>query len=231
MSTKICLNAFDAAYAHLHNSPMAKHNVQKLLAAIKEAKGLKTQTDLAGFIGRSVSQPQVSRWMRGDQEPDRNYYDLIVAAAERAGLLDVSSEDMAAALPGPILRKTVKLKGYVGAGSEAHFYALADEEYEEVLAPANGTDRTVAVEIKGTSMGPHLVSWLVYYDDIHSPVAESLIGKLCVVGLADDRILIKKIQRGRNGTYRLLSNHPDEPVIEDAEIEWAAPVTSMAPRS
>jgi transcriptional regulator with XRE-family HTH domain len=124
MSTKICLNAFDTTYAHLHNLPMAKHNVQKLLAAIKEAKGLKTQTDLAGFIGRSVSQPQVSRWMRGDQEPDRSYYDLIVAAAERAGLLDVSSEDMAAALPEPILRKTVKLKGYVGAGSEAHFYAL-----------------------------------------------------------------------------------------------------------
>jgi hypothetical protein len=81
-------------------------------------------------------------------------------------------------------------------------------------------------------MGKALDSWLVYYDDVHSPVTESLIGRLCVVGLADDRILIKRIERSRNGKkgFRLVSNNPEEPTIEDAQIEWAALVTALQPK-
>lgn len=143
---------------------------------------------------------------------------------------DFSSEDVAAGLSVPDAKKTVKLKGYVGAGSEAHFYALADEDYEEVEAPRSATDRTVAVEIKGSSFGPLMDSWLVYYDDVQSPITESMIGRICVVGLADDRILIKKIVRNGEGGFNLLSNS-NEPPILDVEIEWAARVTDMKPRN
>lgn len=143
---------------------------------------------------------------------------------------DVSSEDVAAELNSPPGQRKVKLKGYVGAGAEAHFYALADEDFEEVAAPENATDQTVAVEIKGTSFGPLMDSWLVYYDDVHSPVTDSLIGRICVVGLADDRILIKKIVRDGKGGFNLLSNS-NEPPILDVDIEWAARVTDMKPRS
>lgn len=143
---------------------------------------------------------------------------------------DIRSEDVAEMLPNGPRPATVPLKGYVGAGSEMHYYRLADEEYEEVPAPKKVTNRTVAVEIRGKSMGSAVAGWLVFYDDVHSPVSEALHGRLCVVGLSDDRILIKRVQRQKNGLYTLLSNS-DEPPIQDARIEWAALVTSLEPRA
>lgn len=142
---------------------------------------------------------------------------------------DVRSEDVAAGLdvaPAPM----VKIKGYVGAGSKAHFYAVADEDFEEVPAPAGASNQTVAVEIKGSSWGPRMNTWLVFYDDVRSPVTTDLIGQVCVVGLSDDRILIKEIQRNGKGGYRLLANTTTDDAIEDAQIEWAAKVIGMRPR-
>ncbi len=86
----------------------------------------------------------------------------------------------------------------------------------------------MAVEIRGNSLGELFDRWLVFYDDVRRPVTEDLIGKLCVVGLADGRVLIKKIGRSTNGLYDLLSEK--EPPIENAVIEWAARVNAMAPR-
>lgn len=142
---------------------------------------------------------------------------------------DWRSEDVAHSIEKPRAR-TVRVKGYVGAGDAAHFYKVSDEAFEEVTAPDGATDRTVAVEIRGTSWGRFMNTWLVFYDDVRSPVTEDLLGQPCVVGLADDRILIKVIKRDGNGGHRLVSNNPNEPDIEDAEIEWAAKVTSMRPR-
>lgn len=150
---------------------------------------------------------------------------LIEGAAD-----DLRSEDVAASLasPRPAVR-TVPVKGYVGAGAEAHFYAISNEDFEEVEAPPGATDRTIAVEIRGKSFGPLMDTWLVFYDDIRSPVTDDLIGRVCVVGLSDDRILIKKIVRNRDGGFDLLSNSHEEP-IRDVSIEWAAKVTDMRPR-
>jgi len=212
------------------------HHVPTLLKKMIEAlPGKGTQIALAerltqkGRDGVKIEQPQVSRWMKG-QEPDRKNYDRIVSVAKAMGVLtDVRSEDVASALPGPPERKAVKLKGYVGAGAEAHFYALADEDFEEVEAPLDATDQTIAVEIKGKSWGPQMDGWLVFYDDIRSPITEDMFGRTCVVGLADDRILLKTIKRERDGSFTLLSNS-NEPPIPDAEIEWAAKVINMRPR-
>jgi hypothetical protein len=90
------------------------------------------------------------------------------------------------------------------------------------------TTSSVAVEIKGSSLGEVFDRWLVFYDDVRQPVTPDLIGKLCVVGLSDDRVLIKTLERGRNGRFNLKSN--TEPVIQDAEVRWAAPVIDMKPR-
>lgn len=142
---------------------------------------------------------------------------------------DVRSEDVAAGLdkpPGPM----VKVKGYVGAGAVAHFYAVSDEDYEEVPAPEGANDQTVAVEIRGRSFGPLMNTWLVFYDDVRSPVTSDLIGQVCVVGLPDDRILIKEIHRNPRGGFDLISNDTKEADIVGVEIEWAARVTSMRPR-
>jgi hypothetical protein len=88
---------------------------------------------------------------------------------------------------------------------------------------------TVAVEIRGESLGALFDRWLVYYDQVERPVTPELIGKLCVVGLADGRVLIKKIQRSKaKGLFHLISN--TEAPLTDVAIEWAARVTSMQPR-
>lgn len=126
--------------------------------------------------------------------------------------------------------RTARVVGYVGAGSEAHYYAVSQEDFEEVPAPTGSSDQTVAVEIKGKSFGPLMDSWLVFYDDIRSPVTEDLFNRICVVGLADDRILIKQIKRERDGSFTLMSNS-SEPPIHNAQIEWAAKVTDMRPRN
>ncbi len=129
--------------------------------------------------------------------------------------------------PGP----TVRVVGYVGAGAAAHFYAVAQGELDEVPAPEDASPETVAVEIRGNSLGELFDRWLLFYDTVHRPVTIDLIGHLCVVGLSDDRVLVKKIRRaisGRKGRFDLHSNF-EEP-IRDVEIEWGARVKSMVPR-
>lgn len=187
------------------------------------------QAGLAKRLGGGIGQPHISRWLKG-VAPDLQNYNRITALADSLGLLtDVRSEDVASNLSTAPQPPKVKLKGYVGAGAEAHFYALADEDFEEVDAPAGATDQTVAVEIRGTSLGKLLNKWLVFYNDVRSPVTPDLIGELCVVGLADDRILVKKIVQNRRGGFNLLSN-TDDPPIENAQIEWAALVTDLRRR-
>jgi len=220
----LCVDVFAPFHTPLHNARM---DIPTILKGIAEAAKVK-QTGLGKLIG--VSQPQISRYLKG-AEPKAKSYDKIVKAAKRYGVLptDVRSEDVAAALPASPQGPTVKIKGYVGAGSEAHFYALAHDDYEEVPAPRGASEQTVAMEIRGKSMGPLLSGWLVFYDDVRSPVTPDLIGPLCVVGLTDGQILVKAIQRNGRGGFRLLANSKDDP-IEGVQIEWAAKVIDMKPR-
>jgi len=121
----------------------------------------------------------------------------------------------------------VPLVGYVAAGAAAHFMAAG--ELGEVPAPDHPTDATVAVEIRGDSLGSFFDRWLVYYDDVRRPITSDLVGRLCVVGLSDGRVLIKKPVRSRTkGLFHLLSQTED-PIL-DAEVEWAARVKSLVPR-
>ena len=124
---------------------------------------------------------------------------------------------------------SVPVVGYVGAGSEAHFYAVAQGDLDEVEQPPGAPDTTVAVEIRGDSLGTFFNRWLVFYDSVHRPASPDLVGELCVVGLPDGRVLIKQLQRSRSeGLYNLLS--PNQPPIVDVRVEWAAKVTSMSRR-
>lgn len=126
--------------------------------------------------------------------------------------------------------RTVPLIGFVGAGSIAHYYASTDEGLGEVDAPDDAAESTVAAEVRGVSLGPALDGWLVFFDDQRSPVTPDLHGQLCVVGLPDERVLVKVIRpAGAPGRFHLISNGSEEPIF-DQEVLWAAKVTGMKPR-
>jgi hypothetical protein len=100
---------------------------------------------------------------------------------------------------------------------------------DEVDPPRGSTEDTVAVEIRGESLGAFFNRWLVFYDDVRRPVTPDLIGELCVVGLEDGRVLIKQVQRSRtDGLFNLISS-VDKPIL-DVAVEWAAKVNSIARR-
>ena len=127
-------------------------------------------------------------------------------------------------------RSLVPVAGFVGAGSEAHLYGDSQGPLDEVTAPEGATPQTIAVEVRGDSLGSFFDGWLVFYDDVRSPVTDDLLGRLCVVGLADGRVLVKMIRQSRTdrGLFDLHGQFSD-PVL-DVAIVWAAPVKSIVPR-
>ena len=174
-----------------------------------------THDEAAQLMG--VSRGQFIKLERGERRLTSDYITR-AASVFRVSEADVFSE-----------RRTVPLVGYVGAGALAHIFADAQGPFDEVDAPEGSTDSTVAVEIRGESLGALFDQWLVYYDDVRDPPGRDLMGKLCVVGLADGRILIKKLTRGQlPGHFTLLSNV--EPPIYDVLVDWAARVKNMTPR-
>src|SRR5580704_13937506 len=123
----------------------------------------------------------------------------------------------------------VPLVGYVGAGAIAHFYADAQGPFDDVEAPDAASSSTVAVQIRGHSLGALFDNWLVFYDDVRDPPSDDLIGRMCVCGLADGRVLVKALKRSQiAGLWTLLSNV--EPPIYDVALDWAARVRAMRPR-
>ncbi|HEY1361462.1 MAG TPA: XRE family transcriptional regulator [Xanthobacteraceae bacterium] len=127
------------------------------------------------------------------------------------------------------VRLRVPVVGYVGAGSKAHFYDVAQGDLDEVEPPEGSTRATVAVEIRGDSLGPFFNRWLAFYDEMRNPVTDDLIGDLCVVGLEDGRILLKQLQRGRSpGLFNLAST--TEKTLHDVAVSWAAKVSSISRR-
>lgn len=190
------------------------------------ATGDFNQVELAKRL--RVTQPTVSRWLEGAQ-PKVDQHNRILAEARRLGVLEeANGEPLETAAPVPAI-PTVRVVGYVGAGAEAHFYAVSQGDLDEVPAPEGATENTVAVEVRGHSLGSMFDRWLVFYDDVRRPVTADLVGRLCVVGLETGQILVKKLRRSRErGLFDLESEN--EPTISGMAIEWAAPVKAMTPR-
>lgn len=127
--------------------------------------------------------------------------------------------------------REVPLVGYVGASPQgAALFASGQGPFDMVDAPDGATPNTVAVEVRGTSLGSLFDSWLVFYDDLRDPPDLSLARKLCIVGLIDgETVLVKKLIKGsKPGFWTLLSN-TEEPIY-DVELAWAARVKAMMPR-
>lgn len=182
-----------------------------LIDARKQA-GL-SQAELARRVG--TSREQIRRLEAGERKLTREWAERIAPHVQRE--------------PSQLLfdLRPVRVLGYVGAGDDAHFYDEA--EMGEAIRPDNAGSNTVAVEIRGPSLGPHFNGWLAYYDDVRDPPTPDLIGHICIVGLSDGRVLVKTLRKAaQNGFYHLISETTDP--IFDVEISWAARVIALMPR-
>ncbi len=198
------------------------------LKAAREAAGYETATDAAEAMG--IPAPTYLAHENGSRgypaTRAKRYADFFGTTAEWLLYGGGDAPRQRRHRRGPI---TVPLVGYVGAGSLAHFYASADEGLGEVDAPDDTTPKTVAAEVRGTSLGPAFDRWLVFYDDVRSPVTEDLHGQLCVVGTGD-QVLVKVLRpAGQPHRFHLISNGTEEPIF-DREVTWAAKVKTMKPR-
>lgn len=191
------------------------------ISAARKAAGV-SQGKLGELVG--ASQTTLSSWERGRTEPTREDVQRIAAAlGVPVASLEVGDQTY------DRVRRTVPLVGYVGAGAVAHYYASGDGALDQVEAPEDATEKTVAAEIRGESMGPLLERWLVFWDEVRNPVTADLLGHICVVGLPDDRILVKQLkQASAPGRFHLISNN-EAPML-DVEVMWAAKVKGMRPR-
>lgn len=188
------------------------------IAAARQSKRW-SQAKLAEAVG--AAQTTVSSWERERTEPSRDDVSRIAdALGVPLSILEALGESTDSVVP---------LVGYVGAGAVATLFRDSQGPFDQVLAPRDATQNTVAVEVRGASLGPAFDQAVIFYDDVRSPVTPDLHGRLCVVGLTDGRVLVKILRAGADGRYHLLSNTAEEPLL-DQDIAWAARVKDIRPR-
>lgn len=127
-------------------------------------------------------------------------------------------------------RTTVPVVGYVGAGAEIiPVDDFAQGDGLELVEPPLGVDfPCVAARVKGNSMYPFEEGWLVFWAKTAPGVPEDAIGKLCVVRLKDERMLVKKLRRGSKPHLFTLESW-NAPAMEDQLVDWASPVIGIRP--
>lgn len=165
-----------------------------------------------------VSQGTVSRWLHGGKIEVENR-DRIDAEASRV-------------LRSPQRRRSsifVSVVGFAGAGDDGINFSDGQGPFGQARAPLGAGDKTVAVQIRGTSLGPLFDGWVAFYNSRQDPPQKSLDGKICVVGVAGGRVLVKKLAIGDSGRWHLISN--TQPPIFNAELEWAAEIFTFEPPS
>lgn len=185
-----------------------------------------TQDKLGEALG--VERQSITNWERGKEIS----LDNLIKLADVSG---VSLDWLALGRGYRPTRESVRsggpqvpIVGYVGANAETQFIQQVDSGLlDTVTAPAVGGPETVAVRIRGDSLGALFDGWLAFYDQRHEPVTDDLLGRLCVCGLTDGRALIKRIDRRRDGLFDLKANHGE--TIFGAAVAWAARVLLLAP--
>lgn len=118
-------------------------------------------------------------------------------------------------------RGVIPVVGDVGAGGFWNPWGQTD--YSEIPSDIGNGDGTVAVRIKGDSLGSHLNGWYAVYDDVRDPPTLDLVGQTCVVWTKNDMAMVKILRKGTQpGLWTLYSGFGDP--IEDIEIRAVAPV-------
>lgn len=182
----------------------------------------------AGFAGElEVKQSTISRWESGREVPNIENVLAISALMERHGLAPAAETVPRGGAA------TVPVVGYIGAGQEVFpidDHALG-EGMDQTDSPPDSSSNMVCALVRGDSNYPFLQDgYRVFWDSRFEGNVEHLLGQPVVVKLADERMMIKILRRGpRRGRYNLESYNA--PLMEDLEIEWAAPVAWIQPHS
>ncbi|MBI0474244.1 helix-turn-helix domain-containing protein [Sphingomonas sp. MA1305] len=204
------------AYAADMSTPLAER-----IKLLRQSRG-ETQTEFGFVIG--ATQATVARW-EGGTAPK---YDALVKLARLAGVTIETflNSTMRAESAGE-----VQIVGYVGAG--AAIYPFDDmahgDGFGTVDRPPFVKGKAVAVEVRGDSLIPVAEDgWRLIYAGEQTILEDEVLNNLCVVKLVDGRTLVKRVIRGsKPQRYHLVSTNA--PLIEDAEIEWAAKVKAIIP--
>lgn len=124
----------------------------------------------------------------------------------------------------------VPVVGYIGAGSQV--FPFDDHAKGEglMLVPCpRGLNpaKTVAAIVRGDSMEPYIGDgWRVFYSRDPESDASAVVGRLCVVKVADGGTMVKQVRRGPTpGRFNLVSTNAG--LLEDQALEWASPVRHM----
>lgn len=205
-----------------HNQTLMKGIGERILA-IRVGLGL-NQAKFAGLVG--VSQPTVARWENEEDMPGEQNLGKIA----RLGGISASQLRYGTALSHGNPRTPVV--GYVGAGEAV--IPIDDHEkgqgLEMVKTPPGieGTD-IVALRVRGNSMRPALRDgWLIFYRKEQDGVPEDCLNQVCVVALADGRLMVKELRRGSSrGLYDLHAWNATSEPLEDQKVDWAAKVLSF----
>jgi repressor LexA len=175
----------------------------------------KTRVGLAKALGRQPS--MVTDLLNGTRELKAREIPIIV---EYLGVMP------------PPIEGAAKIVGRAGDAADGMVrYCPAEKSYGEALMPPGSKKDTVAIELIGDALRALAQSGsLIYYDDIRQPPTAEMLGELCIVGLADERVLIKYLHPGRgNDLFDLES--ASAPTLRDAQVVWASLVTAIIPRA
>jgi phage repressor protein C with HTH and peptisase S24 domain len=174
---------------------------------------------LTDALGRTIDRAAVNKMTKGTRAIAA---DELLVIARITGVQQPEADNEA---PRP---RQIEIVGYVAAGSQEVTFSDGQGPFGTVDAPAYATESTVAVEVRGTSLGPFMDRWLIFYDRIEQQPGHDFEGRLCVVGLADGRVMVKALKRAKTpGFWHLISNNPLEAQINDQVVEWAALVRGM----
>jgi hypothetical protein len=131
---------------------------------------------------------------------------------------------------GPMRGATVEVIGSVGADPEGIILlAKGDNPRDLVPTPPGGTDKAVALRVRGHSMGQIAEDGaLIYFEDQRTPPTADMLGHVVVVETESDEVLIKRLLRGsRRGVFDLESI--TGPTRQDVRLRWAARISAIIP--
>lgn len=204
----------DAIFVSRYAFAMLSQWLQQALKASKLSQA-ELARKLTEILGRSVDRAAVNKMASGTRG---------IAADEMRAIERLTGWEA------PI-EIEVPLKGYVGAGEAVMAIDQGDAEYQTtVTAPRDTRPGTIAAKVKGDSMFPTLRDgWTIYWSQLLPP--NDLLNDLCVVHLADERILVKVLRAGsRPDLWTLQSVNATVADMVDQVVNYVSPIDWIKPR-